>query len=66
VNKAMPWPVDASGGEALAPRPPRGLGFYPPEDITLDAIVSALGSLNILDFGANELGLPGYPRACWR
>jgi hypothetical protein len=66
VNEAMPRLRDASGGEVLAPRPPRGLGFYPPEDVTLDAVVSTLGSLDILDFGANELGLPGYPRACWR
>jgi hypothetical protein len=63
VNEAMPWPENASDGEAPAPGPLRGPGFRPPEDATLGAMASALGSSHTMDFRANELGLSGYPRA---
>jgi hypothetical protein len=59
----MPWPRDASGGEAVALGPPRGSGFCPAEDAALGTVVSAPRSSDIVDSGVNELGLSGYPRA---
>jgi hypothetical protein len=62
-NKAMPRPGDASAGKALAPRQLRGPCFRSLKGATLGTVVSAPGSSNIVDFGANELGLPGNPIA---
>jgi hypothetical protein len=62
VNEDMPRPGDASGGEAPTPMLPRGPGSCPPEDAALGVVVLALGSSDVVDFGANELGLSGYPR----
>jgi hypothetical protein len=63
VNKAVPQPEDSSGSKDLAPGPPRGPGFCPLEDANMGVVVSVPRSSDIVDFGPNVLGLPGYPRA---
>jgi hypothetical protein len=40
VNEVIPQSVNAPGGKALAPGPPMGPGFRPPEDPTLGDMVS--------------------------
>jgi hypothetical protein len=62
VNKAGHRPKDAPSRDALAPESPRGPCSQPPGDATPGDMISASMSSYNVDLGANELGLPGYPR----
>jgi hypothetical protein len=63
MDEAIPQPRDAPSGEAPVAGPSWGPSFHPPEDVALIAVVTAPGSLDIVDFGADEVGMPCYPRA---
>jgi hypothetical protein len=63
MNEAEPHPEDALGEGASIPRPLRGPGSRSLRRTTTDDATSITGSFNIVDSGASELGLPGYPRA---
>jgi hypothetical protein len=61
ANEVEPRPEDAPDGAALILGSPRGPGFSPPQGTASDNMMSTLGSLDIVDLGAGELGLPGCP-----
>jgi hypothetical protein len=61
VNEAEPRPKEVPSGGSSTPGPPRGLGSHPPRDTSLGDSMPVPGSLDIMDSGANELGLSSYP-----
>jgi hypothetical protein len=63
MNEVEPRPKDASGGDASTPRSSRDPGSCLPEDTAPGDVIPVLGSSNIVESGAIELGLPCYPRA---
>jgi hypothetical protein len=63
VNDVEPQPKDTTDGAALIPGSLRGPDFSPPRETASDDMGSAPGSIDIMDLGAGELGLPGCPRA---
>jgi hypothetical protein len=63
ANEAKPWPEDVPSGGASTPGPLRGLSSWPPRDVALGNSMPVLGSSDVVDLGASELVLPGYPRA---
>jgi hypothetical protein len=64
ANEVAPRPEDASGGAALIPGSPREPSFRPLGGTTSDSMMSVPGSFDIVDLGAGELGLSGYPDCC--
>jgi hypothetical protein len=62
VNEVEPRPEDVHDGVALILGCLRGPGFNPPQGGTLNDVMSILVSFDIVDLGAGELGLQGYPR----
>jgi hypothetical protein len=71
VNEVEPRPRDAPNGAALIPGSLRGPDFSPPCENASNDVGSSLGSVDIVDLGAGELGMSGYPReplwpASWR
>jgi hypothetical protein len=62
VNEVEPRPEDASSGDASASGSSRGPGSRLLGDVTPGDVIAASGPSDIVDSGAIELGLPGYPR----
>jgi hypothetical protein len=63
ANEAEPRPEDASGGVALILDSPWGPDFSLPQETASEDVMSIPGSFDIVDLGASEMGMPGYPRA---
>jgi hypothetical protein len=63
ANEVEPQSEDALDGAALIPGSPRGPGFSAPWETASDDTRSILGSIDIVDLGDSELGLPGYLKA---
>jgi hypothetical protein len=63
ANEAEPRPEDVPVRDASALGPLRSPGSSPPRDAAPSDSMLAPESSDIVDLGANELGLSGYPRA---
>jgi hypothetical protein len=63
MNGAEPQSVHEPGLVALTPGSSRELSLSSSCKATLDDAPSVPRSLDIVDLGNGELGLPGYPRA---
>jgi hypothetical protein len=62
VNEVEPRPRDATNRAALIPGSLRGPNFSPPCENASNDVGSSLGSFDIVDLGAGEPGMSGYPR----
>jgi hypothetical protein len=63
ANEVEPQPEDASSAAILILGSLRGSGFRLPRGTASDNVMSVPRSFDIVDLGAGQLGLSGYPRA---